>query len=147
MSQTPDDPFENLQREVERLFRDMVYKRHPAAHFMDQPWAPATDLLVSEKGARVIVELAGVPRDHVRVRLNGRILEISGRRHSPQEPITAHYHQAEIYFGDFQRLIELPWEADEASVKAYYRDGMLEIRMIPARTPRATEVPIKGPGA
>ena len=146
MSRSPDDPFENLQREVERLFRDMVYKRHPAAPFMESPWAPATDLLVSEKAARVIVELAGVPRDNVRVRLHGRTLEISGRRNPPQEPISAHYHQAEIYFGDFQRLIELPWEADEASVKAYYKDGMLEIRLIPARTPRATEVPVKGQG-
>ena len=143
MPRTPSEPLENLQREVERLFHDLVYRRHPSAHFAEQPWLPPADLVVSESSARVILELAGVPRGNVRVRMRGRVLEVSGRRMPPQEPAGAHYHRAEIYFGEFTRVIELPWEADEGSVSATYRDGMLEIHLQPSPAPRHTDVPIR----
>jgi HSP20 family protein len=143
MPRSPSDPLENLQREVERLFHDLVYHRHPSAHFAEQPWLPPADLVVSENSARVIVELAGVPRENVRVRLRGRVLEVSGRRVPPQEPAGTHYHRAEIYFGEFSRAVELPWEADEASVSATYRDGMLEIRLQASPAPRLTDVPVQ----
>jgi HSP20 family protein len=143
MPRTPSEPLENLQREVERLFHDLVYRRHPSAHFAEQPWQPPADLVVSESSARVILELAGVPRGNVRVRMRGRVIEVSGRRMPPQEPAGAHYHRAEIYFGEFTRVIELPWEADEASVTATYRDGMLEIHLQPSPAPRPTDVPIR----
>jgi len=96
--------------------------------------------VVSEDSARVIVELAGVPRESVRVRLLGNILEISGRRLPPGEPSTAHYHLAEISFGDFRRTLLLPWPADESSVDARHRDGMLEIHL--RRSPVPQEMPV-----
>jgi HSP20 family protein len=143
MSRIPDDPFERIQREAERMFRDLVYRSHPAAHFAEQPWAPPTDLMVSGNTVRVIFELAGVPRESVHVRMRGNMLEIIGRR-SPVPPLPgAHYHRAEIYFGEFRRLIELPWEADADSVKATYRDGMLEVRLVAAPAPRRTQIPVR----
>jgi len=139
----PSDHLENIQRQFERMFHDIVYNRHPSAHFAEQPWVPPADLVVSEGAARVIIELAGVPRESVRVRLRGARLEVSGRRPQPQEPAGAHYHRAEIYFGEFSRVIELPWVANEASVVATYRDGMLEIRLQAVPAPRPTDVPVR----
>lgn len=138
-----DDPLQDLQRQVERLFHDLVYHRHPASHFSEPNWAPPADLVVTEKGARVILELAGVPREAVKVLLRGRTLEVSGRRQPPQEPTGAHYHRAEIFFGDFRRVIELPWDADEDSIQANYRDGMLEIQLQPVRATEATDIPVR----
>ncbi len=143
MPRTPSDPLENIQREVERMFQDLAYQGHPGAHFAAQPWLPPADLVVSERSARVIFELAGVPRENVRVRLRGRLLEVSGRRVTLQEPPGAHYHRAEIYFGEFSRVVELPWDAEEASVSATYRDGMLEISLQAAAAPRPTDVPVR----
>ena len=143
---THEDALERVQREVERLWRDLVYRRHPAAHFGEQPWAPPADVMVSESSARVTLELAGVPRESIRVRLKGSTLEVSGRRSPPQEQAgTLFYHRAEIYYGEFSRLIELPWEADEKQVQALYHDGMLEIRIPASVAPPAVEVPIKRP--
>lgn len=127
-----DDPMDKLQRDVERLFHNLVYHR-PVTHFGEPTWAPPADLVVSESTARVILELAGVPRESVRVRLRGNVLEVSGVRETPQEVKGAHYHRAEIYFGPFRRTIELPWPADEQNVEAKYRDGMLEIRVVAAQ--------------
>ncbi len=146
MTHEPPNPLESLQREVERLFHDLVYRRHPASHFAEPRWSPAADLMVAKHTARVLFELAGVPRESVHVRLHGSTLEVSGRRVPPQEPGGTHYHRAEIYFGEFRRVIELPWEADESKVEALYRDGMLEVRLRRA-VPERKEVEIEGPEA
>lgn len=145
MPRHPDDSLERLQREVERLFHDLVYQRHPSCHFAEPSWAPPADLVVSPHAARVIVELAGVPRESVQVRLIGRILEITGRRQPPREPSGAHYHRAEIYFGDFRRLVELPWEADSSAIEAVYRDGMLEIQLHRVPGTLRSEITIEEP--
>jgi HSP20 family protein len=146
MAQTPRELRESLQREVERLFHDLIYRRHPSSHFNEPSWSPLADLVVSKQGARVLLELAGVPRETVKVRLHGNVLEVSGHRHPPHEPVGAHYHRAEIYFGDFRRLVELPWEADADRVEAVYKDGLLEIhlrRLVPSRV----EVPVEDSSA
>lgn len=146
MTDDSEDPRKALQRNVERLLRSLVYHRHPATHFTEPAWSPPVDLAVCGEGARVIVELAGVPRENVRVRLQGRSLEISGRRESPREVGDAHYHLAEILFGDFHRVVELPWEADAEKVEAHYRDGMLEIRLVPAPVAPRAQIPIERGG-
>jgi HSP20 family protein len=99
---------------------------------------------VTNDSARVIFELAGVPRESIRVRVTGRLLEIEGRRVPPQEPEGAHYHRAEIYFGEYRRRVELPWEADEQKVTARYRDGFLEVRLQHKLPPTTTHVAIEG---
>lgn len=146
MSHDPEDPRLTLQRSVERLLRNLVYHRHPASHFAEPAWSPPVDLVVSEQSARVIVELAGVPREQVHVRLQARALEISGSRQPPQELGGSHYHLAEILFGDFRRVVELPWDADPDRVEARYRDGMLEILLVPAPAPQRTHIPIEHRG-
>ena len=143
MARDPEDPIETIQREVERMFHDLVYHSHPSTHFSEPAFRPAADLVVSRRAARVLLELAGVPRESVRVTLRGRMLEVSGRRNPPQEPGDAHYHRAEIYFGEFKRTIELPWEADENEVEARYKNGMLEIHLKPVQTPATTDIPIE----
>ena len=143
MARDPEDPIESIQREVERMFHDLVYHRHPATHFGEPTWTPSADLVVSRSAARVLLELAGVPRESVRVTLRGRTLEVSGRRQPPQEPSGAHYHRAEIYFGEFKRTIELPWDADESAIEARYRNGMLEIHVKPVPAAASTDIPIE----
>jgi len=143
MSFDPEDPRQTLQRNVERVLRNLVYQRHHVTHFAEPEWAPAVDLVVAEGSARAIVELAGVPRDQVRVRLLGRMLEISGHREPPHVPGVAHYHLAEILFGEFHRKVELPWEADPDRVEAQYRDGMLEIHLVPSRVPGRVQIEVE----
>jgi HSP20 family protein len=142
MPRHPNDPLENLQREVQRLFYGLVYHRYPASHFAEPAWSPPADVLVSEQHAHVMLELAGVRRENVRVWLRGNILEVVGRREPPQELGNAHYHRAEIFFGEFGRTIELPWEADENSVEANSRDGILEIRLQAASRPQRAPITV-----
>lgn len=138
-----EDPNETLQRELERLFHDLVYQRHPASHFSETAWEPSADVMVSPDEARVVLELAGVPREDLRVRLIGRMLEITGHRARVEGTAGARYHRAEIFFGDFRRVIELPWEV-AADVRARFRHGLLEISLKRAPVPSATELKSEG---
>jgi HSP20 family protein len=139
-----DDPIHRLQRDAERMLRNIVYHRNLGSHFGDPVWAPATDVVVSGSSAQVIVELAGVLRDEVRVTLLGNLLEIRGCRRPPvPRHQGTHYHRAEIWSGDFRRTIELPWNADAEKVDAVFRDGMLEIQLVPAPTSEHTRVTIE----
>lgn len=143
MPRSSPENLEAMQREVERLWRDLVYHRHPAAHFADQPWSPPVDVMVSDRKARVLIELAGVPREGVKVLLKGTRLEIAGRRMPPRELSGARYHRAEIYFGEFRRLVELPWEANSNTVEAFYRDGLLEVCLEAVPADVRTDVPVR----
>lgn len=138
-----NDSREELQRRVERLFHDLVYHRHPSSHFGAPAWSPSADLVVSERSARVLIELAGVPRESVRVTLSGRMLEIGGRRAPPAERAEALYHRAEIFFGEFHRTIELPWQSDERHVEARFRDGMLEIQVERIADPSPNDITVE----
>ncbi len=141
------DPFEQFQREVERLFHDLVYRRHPATHFADPNWQPAVDVVASESGALVRVELAGISRHDFQVTLQGNLMRVFGRRRPPRDLPPGNYHRAEIFYGPFQRIIELPWPADHDRIEAHYREGILEIHLTPTHIATATEVPIEEEGA
>ena len=65
------------------------------------------------------------------------------RRVPPLDPGESHYHRAEIFFGEFRRSIELPWNADDQSIVARYRDGMLEIEVEPVRSSRTTQITVE----
>lgn len=147
MPRDPENSPESVQRQVERMFHDLIYRWHPSSHFAETTWAPPADLMVSEDAARVLLELAGVPRENVRVALTGRTLEVRGRRSPPAEVAGVSYHRAEIFFGDFKRVVELPWEADPESVNAIYRDGLLEIQIRRDARVRTARVTIEREGA
>lgn len=143
-----DDPLHRIQRDVERMLRSIVYQHSYGTHFGEPVWAPATDLVVSEEFAFVIVELGGVSRDQVKVQLLGNALEISGCRRPPiPRQQGAHYHRAEIWFGNFRRTIELPWVADPAKVDAHYKDGLLEIQLVPALRAQHTKITVEHHGS
>jgi HSP20 family protein len=143
-----DDPFHDLQREVERMFRNLVYQRNLGSHFGEPAWSPPTDLVVSRDAALVVVELAGVPREDIKVQIEGKTLEISGRRNPPpHDRDDTHYHRAEIWFGEFRRVIELPWAADASQVQAQVRDGMLEVRLVPSPASQHTQITVEHQGS
>jgi HSP20 family protein len=113
-------------------------------------WEPLVDIDETRDAIRVKVELAGVRPDDIHVELSGdnRTLTVSGVRRDNQEEADERtmFHQMEIYFGPFERLITLPSrpEVDRENVQANYRDGFLIVSLpkVTAPRPRTTSVPV-----
>jgi HSP20 family molecular chaperone IbpA len=85
-------------------------------------------------------ELPGIdPAKNVDITVGDGLLTISGERKERVESM----HRSELFYGKFTRTIALPSGADEKSVNAEYRDGILEVRiLLPATKQQVTHIPV-----
>lgn len=92
-------------------------------------WNPAADVYRTGDGWLVKVDLAGVRSDDMEIRLDGKLLRISGlRRDSICGEGISHY-QLEITYSRFEKIIQFPCSIEHATVERDYRDGLLVLRL------------------
>jgi HSP20 family protein len=118
-----------LHGDVDRLLLDLlrsgrVPRQGPAA------FRPNADVYYCHRENSVVVklELPGIDPDRITLEIEGNLLRVGGVR-SDQRPPDAVYHQMEISYGRFERLISLPPEVDITRATADYSGGYLEIRL------------------
>ena len=134
---------EKLHEEIQELFSDMWQVPRFAAW---QGFRPQVDCyrLADPPELHVVVELAGVDPDDVKVVLDEHTLVVTGERRRPRLE-GAHYHQMEIDYGTFQRQIRLAEPVDVDAATATYERGLLRLVLPiapapPRRDPVAIEV-------
>ncbi|MCW8879406.1 MAG: Hsp20/alpha crystallin family protein [Kangiellaceae bacterium] len=90
-------------------------------------WKPRVD--ISENDAQFIIkaELAGVPKEDIKVSLDNNVLTISGERKSEVED--KKHHRIERFYGSFSRSFSLPENIDESSIQAENKDGILTLTL------------------
>jgi HSP20 family protein len=139
-----DDPSgrRRIQSDVDRLFLDLlrgerVPLQGPAA------FRPNADVYFhqSERAVVVKMELAGIDPDRITLEIEGNVLRVSGTR-TDRRPPDAVYHQMEISYGRFERVVMLPPEVDIARASADYSAGYLEIRVPIRQRSTARQIPI-----
>lgn len=104
-----------------------------------QAWSPAVNIYQVGKVLHVCVDLAGIDRDKIDVRIEPGRLKVSGVRHAPEpmpaDPALPHLdvdmkiHSMEIDYGSFCRELPVPREVNLDGVQSEYRQGMLWIRL------------------
>lgn len=123
------DPTRFVEDQVDRLLSMLSSPADETAPAY--AWSPPVSVWENEKEFVVSVDLAGVARSDVEVKLQGNRLTISGRR--PAAFSSDHRLRAsERPFGPFQRTVLLPPSArggENVRVDARFRDGELEIRV------------------
>jgi len=134
---------DEIQRQMERLFDHLATSKRPMAVFSSDHWHPFVDVCETEEAIVVLVELAGVDPENVKLVADGEHLLIQGERTLGRRACRHVYHQIEINFGPFQRIIRLPAPADPDRASASYQNGFLEITLPRAREMRSHKVTIK----
>ncbi|WP_196138979.1 Hsp20/alpha crystallin family protein [Aliikangiella sp. G2MR2-5] len=86
-------------------------------------WQPRVDITENEEAFVIKAELAGVPKDDIKVSLDNNILSISGERKSEIED--KKHHRIERFYGSFSRSFSLPENVNANAIKAENRDGVL----------------------
>jgi len=119
----PEEGHESIERLLERLHR--VKPRY--VMLSDSVWAPNIDIFVTGKDIVVKVDLAGVDKDKVRIKLKERLLTIEGYRKDFDEDRRTKFVQMEIDYGRFFRQIEMPVDVLGEEAQASYREGFLHI--------------------
>lgn len=119
-------PVLQLQRDMDRLFDGLLKGFSPAFGTLAKGM-PRMDISETAEFYSFEVDLPGMTVEDLTVSVNDHTLQIRGER--KREKATAHRqdHKIERIYGLFERLISLPDDADEDSVKAEFRNGVLRI--------------------
>ena len=99
-------------------------------------WLPPTDVVENAKGLLVRMEVAGVARADLCIRVEGRALIVEGLRPSPCRA-GVRFRQMEMEYGPFRRVVPLPFAVAGHRATAELDRGVVKIFL--PRTKRQRE--------
>ncbi len=88
---------------------------------------PTVDIIDEGRSVRLKVDLPGVDKNDIKVRVGKSSVSISASSDKEREERKKNYYYRERSSSGYYRNIPLPVEIDEKSAKAQYRNGTLEI--------------------
>lgn len=106
-------------------------------------WAPLVDIAEDEKGYTVKAELPEVKKEDVKVTVENGVLTVSGERRFEKEEKGKKFHRVERSYGSFVRSFSLPDDADDAQVKAEFKEGVLHVHVGKHENARPRTIEVK----
>ena len=107
-------------------------------------WTPLVDVEETDAEFLLSAELPDVRREDIKLTIGDGVLCIEGERKQTTEVETRKVHRLERSFGRFVRRFTMPPEAQDASVTAEFKDGVLIVRIAKAATARPKSIEIRG---
>ena len=134
---------ERLSEEVHELFEEVW--RAPRLSGLRRGFRPQIDCFHTDDPHEltVVVELAGVDPDTVKIDATERYIRIWGERERPRVPGQV-FQQMEIDYGSFERHIALAEPVDPEHARASYERGLLTIVLpVAEQSAQPVNVPIE----
>ena len=103
---------------------------------------PSMDIFENEIDLCVELEVPGMSRNELNIRLDGDRLSIQGFKHSGGDQECLRYLCLEREFGVFRRIVEIPGSVDASGVRAALVDGVLKIKLPKVIERRRTAVDV-----
>jgi HSP20 family molecular chaperone IbpA len=140
------DQLDQLQGEIQELIDELW--QVPRFSGLRRGFRPQVDVVRTEDPPefRVVVELAGIDPESLRIFADDRTLVVAGVR---SRPSSGRYFNMEIEDGPFQRRVQFTEAIDAAGATAEYRRGLLTVTLpVAERKPVGAKISIKiGPAA
>lgn len=132
--------FGNLSGQMRRLLEYASRSGMPQG----AGWQPAVDLYETAAEIVIVMELAGVSREHIGVVIDGRMVILKGRR-LPNQPAggPVRFHLMEIESGHFERTFRLTVDIQAKKVTASTREGLLTVRLPKRRSRSGQGIEVK----
>ena len=105
-------------------------------------WTPSTDIVETEDTVVILMDLAGLDKEAIKIVRKGDLLQISGVRARKPVPGMKRFHRMEIDYGPFEKLFRVPQDLDVESIKAEHKDGLLEV-LLPKKAKEPVEIVIE----
>ena len=123
----PMTELRSMQRRMNDLFESALARTNFDATEGLDAWTPVADVYETEGSLVVSLEIPGVVREGIDVRIDGDELVVGGERSMDRDRGGEHFHRVERSFGSFERRFRLPSHVDRDSVSAVFRDGVLQV--------------------
>jgi HSP20 family protein len=128
------EPFNDIRRSfdlVNQIINSVEKRVEESSTLVD--FIPKVNTREGENAYHIEVELPGVKKEDVDVKVDGNILTISGERKVRDEVKEEDYHKIESKYGVFSRSFTLPEKVDVEHIHAESENGIIEI-VIPKLT-------------
>ncbi|NBB88151.1 MAG: Hsp20 family protein [Bacteroidetes bacterium] len=90
-------------------------------------WSPTLDIVETNTGYHIALDLPGLSREHVTLTFEDSILKISGERTLPQQDTDPQYHRLERWQGRFFRRLRFGVGINPDGIEARFTDGVLNV--------------------
>jgi HSP20 family molecular chaperone IbpA len=91
-------------------------------------YVPATDIFETADALKIVMEVPGVPKETVDIKVENDLLSVEGRiettNYNGLEPLYTEYP-----IGHFARSFTLPWQVDQQGIAAHLEDGVLTVTL------------------
>ena len=132
----PFDEMEGMQSMMNRLFRESFSRGlRSRGDSLNRPYAlsynPDVDTRETDQEYVMRVDLPGIERDKISVKIENQQIVISGERQTEEERSKkgSGFYSSERSFGSFLRSVPLPADADVNGMTAESSIGVLTIRI------------------
>ena len=109
---------------------DEMEQNRPSVRFNSRgKWSPDTDIYEVGEGLIIIMDIAGVKKEEIKVVVEKKVLSISGTRRAPDIPDKKQIYRLEIDVGQFEKQFRIPDYVDAEKIEARYEDGFLYLKL------------------
>jgi HSP20 family protein len=132
---------DSIRREMDSLFGSLAL---PTLRTTPREgWMPALDVFEKEGEMVIRLDLPGIEKKDVKVKVLDDVLSIEGERKIEKKIEEQNYLCQEAFYGAFTRRIALPNPVEEYEVKATFQNGVLEIHVpVKVETEKPKEIPV-----
>ena len=120
------EPFRAFDDLVSRMFDDWM---SPRVSGEARGWSPAVDMIDKKDEILLRADLPGLTQQDIQVHVENGMLTIRGTRQGEQETRDEDYYCCERWSGSFSRTIALPAGSDPDTIKATFKNGVLEVHV------------------
>ncbi len=127
MAQRIGKELEAMQQRLEQLLDQAMDRHTTGLAKANSKWHPPVDAYETEEEFVVLVAIAGMSKEAIQITFQEPDLRIWGTRSASPHPGKVKYHQMEINFGPFERIIRIGSPVQAEKIHAQYKDGFLTI--------------------
>ena len=135
----PTGESRELVDDLRQVFADLAATLGPEQRAYSGEYHPSLDVVETSTDVEIVIDLAGVPSDAVRVLFRGDVLIIAGEKAPPPTASDPNFHLLERGFGRFARAVRLSGAFEIGQAEARLASGELTI-VLPKRLDRRGQV-------
>ncbi len=136
------DGVNRIQSRINELFEDTFGRARVQQGAGTGVWYPPVDILESKDSYIIRAELPGMRNEDLKTEVNEGMLTLSGERKFEEPADGVEYHRVERVARKFSRSFYLPQTVKQDSIKATYRDGILEVQVPKAEEAKPRQIAI-----
>ena len=104
---------------------------------------PRTDIVENDKNFELVMELPGLGKENVNLKVEDQVLIVTGGVEQAEESESRRYRRVERSNGTFERRFRLPREVETDRIEAEFDKGLLTIRVPKSEKVVGREIAIK----